>query len=89
VVDFVHLAQQSADLVAGVAREVGANPAVEVGGFADVEDVARGIGEPVHARTVGEPGGELELGPLGVAHHPGEVEELLEPDDAEGAGPLQ
>ena len=62
---------------------------MEVGGLAHVEHVAGGVGEPVDAGPVGEAGGEAELGRLGVAHQPGQVEQLLEADDAERAGPLE
>ncbi len=89
MVDGIHLAEQATDLAALVAGEVGADPAVQVGGLADVEHVAGGVGEPVDAGSVGEPGGEFELGGLGMADQPGEVEQFLEPDDAERAGPLE
>ena len=87
--DGIHLAQQPADLVAGVSRKVGADPAVEVGGLADVEDVAGGIGEPVDAGPVGEPDGQPELRGLRVPDHLGQVEQFFQSHDPEGSRSFQ
>ena len=89
MVDGVELAEQPADLPPLVGGEVRADPGLQIGGLAHVEHVAGGVGEPVDAGPVGEPDGEAELGRLGVAHQPGQVEQLLEVQDPEGARPLQ
>ena len=64
-------------------------PGLEVGGLAHVEHGAGGVGEPVDAGTVGEPGGEAQLGGVGVTDQPGKVEQLIEAEDAVRAGPLE
>ncbi len=89
MVDGVQLAQEAADLRPPIPSEVGAHPGLDVGGLAHIEHVSGRIGEPVDAGAVGESGGEAQLGRLGVTDQAGEVEQLLEPEDAIRAGPFQ
>ncbi len=89
MVDGVHLAQQLTDLPATVAGEVGAHPRSQVGGLAHVEHAPTAVTEEVDARRAGERSGERQLRDLGVPRQLGQGEEVVEPGDAEPAGPFE
>ena len=89
VVDGLHLAQQLGDLAAGVAREVRAHPAAQVGGLAHVQHPPAPVAEQVDARLAGQRGGEPQLGGLGVAGDGGQGHQVVEPGHAQPGRPLQ
>ena len=89
MVDGMELAKQSTDLGTSVAGEVRADTSLEVGRLPHVEHGAGGIGEPVDTGSVGEPGGEAELGGLRVPDQAWQIQQLLESDDPERAGSFE
>ena len=89
VVDPLGLPEQLADLAPVVAREVRAHALAQVRGLADVEGTAscsRGRGT---RRAGGAVVGEAELGRLRVRGDAGQREQVVEPEHAEGGGPLE
>ena len=84
------LAQQAADLAAGVGREVAADPGAQVGGLADVEARARwrrGTGRRPGAR--GRRSVRASLAACGWAAMRGQREQVVEGEHAERRGPLE
>ena len=77
------------DLPPLVAPEVRPHPGPQVGGLAHVEHPPAQAPEEVDARARGAAGGELELAHLGVGPDGGQLEEVVEAEDADGAGPLE
>ena len=62
----VERAEHSRGVRTRVAREVLADLCPDVSALADVEHVAGGVGEPVHAGLVGELRGQPQLGRVRV-----------------------
>ena len=89
MVDGGQLAQQVGDLGAAVAGEVRPHPRAQVLGLADVEHASGGVAEQVHARRVRQPVGQVDLLEGGVGAGRGELDQVLEGEHPERAGPLQ
>ena len=89
VVDGLHLPEQLRDLAPLLGGEVGAHAGPQVGGLAHVEHAAAAAAEEVDAGEPGESTGQAQLVELGTALQGGQLQEVVEAEDAEAAGPLE
>ncbi len=69
--------------------EVGPHPGAQVGRLAHVEDLAGPVAEQVHPGAAGEGVGQADLAVVGGAPGGGQLQQVLQVGDAEGAGPLE
>jgi hypothetical protein len=89
VVDRHGLPQELGDLSAVVAAEVRPHSRPQVGGLAHVQHPAGAAPEEVDPGPAGQAGGELQLAHLGMGPDGGQLEEVVEAEHAQAAGPLE